>query len=76
MNGKCPKESNKLFDILDLPKKYKKEQEVKIPNFIGAEVEKLQKLKDQQGPQKLKNQQGLSIHIKCKCNGYISFIEW
>ena len=40
-----------------------KKQEVKIPNFIDAEeVVKLISL----SPRKFQNQQGLSIHIKCK----------
>ena len=42
-----------------------KEQGVKIPNFIVAE-EAIKLISCLHCPQKLKNQQGLSIHIKCK----------
>ena len=42
-----------------------KKQEVKIPNFIDAE-EVVKLISCLHCPQKFKNQQGLSIHIKCK----------
>ena len=42
-----------------------KEQKVKIPNFIEAE-ETIEIISYLHCPQKFKNQQGLSIHIKCK----------
>ena len=42
-----------------------KQQEVKIPNFIDAE-EAIKLISCLHCSQKFKNQQGLSIHIKCK----------
>ena len=42
-----------------------KQQEVKIPNFIDAE-EAIKLISCLHCSQNFKNQQGLSIHIKCK----------
>ena len=59
------KRKQQIADILDLPVHRGKEQQVKISNFIDAE-EAMKLIFYLHCPQKFKNQQGLSIHIKCK----------
>ena len=71
MNKKCPKESNKLLDILVFTKNvvhHGKEQEVKVPNFIDAE-EGIKLISCLHCPQKFKISQDLAFTLNANMQG-------